>query len=328
MSVSALARSWRAPHRGLRVAILGCAGLVVLVGSAVAETPPPKPKPKPKSAPSNAVKPANVLLDTDFPCELRIDTEVAGSIDPGAPLSLEMTPGEHLLFAKARGEDAEWRQVIQAKAGERKAVVIELRSRVDDLRKQQADLEALRRQENLELEKLELQKQQIEQAERHRREQLEQEKERLRKQQLAADEQARIAEEQREEARRATLPAAEGFVVRRTDNYFVGNERGMLLSVSFNARNLQGRNLLLFATFQRGDNGSKQGWVSQRLRADYPTGPFENVQLFMPYSSWAVLPGRDYSFSFSIQVQDEASGTVYGTSGPYGFTFSLFKGSR
>jgi uncharacterized caspase-like protein len=103
-------------------------GPLYLVGSAA---PAPRPEPLP-SAPVNRVEAATgtLLVESDADATFTVDVQPGVALKAGQIRQITLSPGGHILQASAGG--AQWRKVVEIRAGEQQAVVVELAKDVAD----------------------------------------------------------------------------------------------------------------------------------------------------------------------------------------------------
>jgi hypothetical protein len=135
-------------RRGVSLAVMLGA---LAAADAASQAPPPRPKPKPAPAAPPAAKPAartaTLVIESDLPCMLTVNGEDLGPLPANGTKTLTVPVGEQVVRAiSEEAKDVVWRKAIDVTAGQRKAVLIELKPLLVDHRaaeaKRQAEAEA------------------------------------------------------------------------------------------------------------------------------------------------------------------------------------------
>jgi hypothetical protein len=71
---------------------------------------------------------ATLTISTDWEATLEIDGKSSGAIQPGEPIQLRLTPGEHQIIANPKGGGAPWRKLILASSSLPSTVAIPLKT--------------------------------------------------------------------------------------------------------------------------------------------------------------------------------------------------------
>lgn len=106
------------------------------LGSTSAQQPIPRPRaaaparPQPPSAPS-----ATLVIEGDAACRIVVDGGDPIDLAANGVRTLRLEPGEHLVRAASiEYPEAIWRRTIEVTAGQRRAVLIELRAVIEPFR--------------------------------------------------------------------------------------------------------------------------------------------------------------------------------------------------
>jgi hypothetical protein len=93
---------------------------------------PPAPRPNPNPNPDNRIEsgPATLVVESDADATFTVDAQPGIALKAGQIRQITLSPGGHILQASAGG--AAWRKVVEIRAGEQQAVVVELAKDVAD----------------------------------------------------------------------------------------------------------------------------------------------------------------------------------------------------
>ena len=145
---------FRGPIACQTATVAALAVFAFTIAAATAQSPPPKPKktppPEVKTPPAAkaAPKTATLIIDVDLPCTVTVNGEDQGRLIANATKTITVLAGEQVVRAVSE-EFAEvvWRKAIDVAAGQRKAVLIELKPLVGEHRAAVGKREESARQE-------------------------------------------------------------------------------------------------------------------------------------------------------------------------------------